>query len=113
MNERDKVRLRDMLDASQKAVYFAEGKTHIDLEANDMFMFVVTRANQIVGEAASKVSDETKSRHPEIRWKEIIGMRQKIVHDYAAVDIDVVRDVITLDLPLLIDQLQPIILSND
>lgn len=113
MNERDEVRLRDMLDAAQKAVHFSEDKMHSDLESNEMFAFAVTRAIEIVGEAASKISDETKSRYPDIRWKAIVGMRQKIVHDYAAVDIDVIWDVITLDLPVLIDQLQHVLTSND
>lgn len=109
MNERDEMRLRDMLDAARKACQFAGGKTRQQLDTDDMFAFALVRAIEIVGEAASKVSPETRSAYPQIRWVEIIGMRNKIVPDYLSVDNNIVWDVTENDLPPLIQQLESIL----
>jgi uncharacterized protein with HEPN domain len=109
MNEADEVRLRDMLDAACKALEFAESKTRQNLDTDDMFAFALVRAIEIVGEAAARVSQETRGSYPQIRWTEIIGMRNKIVHDYLSVDNNIVWDVTENDLPPLIQQLESIL----
>jgi uncharacterized protein with HEPN domain len=106
MNERDETRLRDMLDAARKAVAFADDKTREALDEDELLAFALVRALEIVGEAASRVSQETRSRFQQIRWKEIIGMRNKIIHDYLSVDNNIVWDVVTNDLPDLIRELE-------
>ncbi len=67
----------------------------------------------MLGEAARRVSDEFQSSHPAIPWEDIIGMRHKIVHDYLAVDEDIVWEVVTTDLPSLIPSLERIIPSEN
>ncbi len=67
----------------------------------------------MLGEAARGVSDEFRSSHPAIPWEDIIGMRHKIVHDYLAVDEDIVWEVVTTDLPSLIPSLERIIPSEN
>ncbi|HVU13950.1 MAG TPA: DUF86 domain-containing protein [Phototrophicaceae bacterium] len=109
MNERDETRLRDMLDAAHKARSFAEGKTRRELDHDEMFAFALVRALEIIGEAASKVSQETRGSYPEVRWTEIIGMRNKIIHDYLNVDNRIVWDVVTDDLPVLIRALEAVL----
>lgn len=61
---------------------------------------------EIIGEAASRVSEAERERHPEIPWRGIIGMRNRLVHGYAAVDHEVIWDVATGDLPGLVTALQ-------
>ena len=67
---------------------------------------------QIIGEAARRVSPDYQKAHPEIPWREIVGMRHKIVHDYLAVDDDVVWSVVTKDLQPLAEQLEDLLASS-
>lgn len=107
MNERDETRLRDMLDEARRARRFVEGKTRADLSTDDQILgFAVVRALEIVGEAANKVSQETRDTLPQVRWGDIIGMRNRMVHDYANVDYNIVWDVVVYDLPPLITALE-------
>ena len=69
----------------------------------------VLHALQIIGEAESKITAETRQQSPEIQWKQLIGIRQRIVHDYDAVKYDVVWSTIVDDLPSLIQQLDAIL----
>lgn len=64
------------------------------------------RLIEIVGEAANRLSDEVRSQHSEIPWPQIIGMRNRIVHAYDEVDLDLLWDTVTLELPPLIAQLE-------
>ncbi len=64
------------------------------------------KALETIGEAASRISDTFRSAHPEIPWREIIGMRNRLIHAYFEVDIDKVWETIQDDLPPLIDHLQ-------
>jgi uncharacterized protein with HEPN domain len=75
MNERDIVRLRHMLDETRKAQEFVQTRTRDDLDSDELLAYAVRYALQIVGEAASQVTAETRTQHPEIQWKNIIGMR--------------------------------------
>lgn len=107
MNERDETRLRDMLDEARRARRFVEGKTRADLSTGDQMLgFAVVRALEIVGEAANKVSQATRDTLPQVRWGDIIGMRNRMVHDYANVDYNIVWDVVVYDLPPLIIALE-------
>lgn len=110
MNEKDETRLRDMLDAAYQARKFVEGKARPALEENDMLLgFAVVRALEIVGEAASKITPETRAQFSQIKWPDMIGMRNRIVHDYLNVDYDIVWKVVIEDLPDLITELEKII----
>lgn len=113
MNERDANRLRDMLDAARNAIAFAEGKSRQSLDDNLMFAYALVRAVEIVGEAATKITDATRDSYPEIPWKNIIGMRNRIVHDYNNVDDDILWKVVTDNLPPLITQIESILRTLD
>ncbi|MCC7450737.1 MAG: DUF86 domain-containing protein [Anaerolineae bacterium] len=109
MNDRDKVRLRDMLDAAHDGAAFATGRTRHMLDTDRMFAFALVRAIEIIGEAASRLSPETRQGLPQIQWQAVIGMRNKIIHDYVSVDYNIVWDVATNDLPNLIGELEKIL----
>ena len=63
----------------------------------------------MIGEAARQVSRDFTVTHPEVPWENIIGMRHKVVHDYLGVDEDIVWQVVTGDLPKLVESLEPLV----
>ncbi len=109
MNERDELRLRHMRDAAASALNFVENRMSDELETDLLLEYAVRYALQIIGEAASKISAETHQQYPEIPWKLIIGIRQRIVHDYESVKYDVIWSTVVDDLPPLIRQLDAIL----
>lgn len=113
--EADVIRLRHMMDASEQALRFIEGRSREDLDTYPMLSFALVRALEIIGEAASKISAETRATYPQLPWPSIIGMRNRIIHAYFDVDLVRVWDTVTDDLPPLIVELRLILssLSSD
>ncbi len=110
MKNKDVSRLKDMLKAARRTRTFVDGRERKDLEKNNELLgFAVVRAVELVGEAASKVTTDTRKLHPEIPWRNIIGMRNRMVHDYLNVDYDIVWAVATKNLPGLIQKLEVIL----
>lgn len=103
--DRDLSYAADMLEAATKAVTLSMGKSRADLDSDEVYQLAMLHLIQIVGEAATKISAVLRQQHPEIPWHNITGTRHRIVHDYAAVDLDVVWDVLKIYLPELIPQL--------
>jgi uncharacterized protein with HEPN domain len=103
MSKRDRRRLHDMLDAAQKALSFAEGRSRQDLDSNEMLALALVRLLEVIGEAARFVPDEIKAGHPEIQWREISATRNRLIHGYFSVDLDVVWAIVQNDLPSLVD----------
>ena len=109
MQKDDLVRLRHMLDASREAVSFFTGKSRSYLETNRMLVLSLVKDIEIIGEAAGKVSLETRKQCGEIPWLDIIDMRNHLIHAYFDVDLNIVWDTVTKDLPPLIKELEKII----
>ena len=102
----DKVRLRHMLDYSRKAIAMLEGRAQEDLKTDDMLSLALTRAVEIIGEAAARVSPAIQQNHMSIPWPQIVGLRNRLVHGYDAVDLDILWNIVQYDLPPLIEQLE-------
>lgn len=102
-----------MFDGASDAVRFASGRTRADLDRDAMLAFAITRALQIVGEASIKVSDETRNLLPQVQWSAIAGMRNRLVHAYFDVNLDIVWDTLELDLPPLIVALAAYLARED
>ena len=109
MNERDAGYLYDMLRGARKIGRFLEGRARSDLDADEMFQDALVRAITVLGEAAGQVSDEIRDRHPEIPWRDITGMRHRLVHDYRDVDLDRVWTTATENVPELVPMLEAIV----
>ena len=106
---RDDALLLDMLVAARKAARFVDGLTYSQYERSDLHQNALFKALEIVGEAASRVSEATKEAHPEIPWREIVGLRNRIVHVYFEIDLGVVWQIAHEDIPDLIARLEPLV----
>ena len=82
----DQVYLKHMLDHAREAVEMVAGKTHADLTQNRMLELALIRLVEIIGEAATRVGSDMKSSNPQVPWREIIGMRNRLTHGYDTVD---------------------------
>lgn len=109
----DRVLLRHMLDAAQKAKEFIKGRSRDDLDSHEMLALAVVRLLEVLGEAARSVSQEFKNRHSEITWKQISGTRDRLIHGYFDVDLDIIWAILTRDLPPLITQLEKLLTLNE
>ncbi len=93
--------LHDILDAVEKVSQFVKG---VDFEAfknNNEKIFAVVRGLEIIGEAARNIPGEVRVRYPEVPWGEIIGMRNKVIHEYFGVILERVWETAKADLPPL------------
>jgi uncharacterized protein with HEPN domain len=109
MNPDDCVRLRHIADALKAALRFIEGRRREDLDTDEMLSFALVRAIEIVGEAASKVTVETRDQHTQVPWPAIIGMRQRLVHAYFDINLDILWTTATKDAPILLAQVESIL----
>jgi len=105
----DEIRLRHMFDATQEALAFTSNKTRSDLDSNRMLSLALVRLFEIIGAAAAGLSEGFKKQHSDVPWKQIIGMRHRLIHGYFDVDLDIVWQTITNDLPMLQKQLAQIL----
>ncbi|NLG97507.1 MAG: DUF86 domain-containing protein [Chloroflexi bacterium] len=98
-----------MLDMSLQAKEILSGKDRVNYDQDVVLRLALTHLVQVIGEAAQHVSKEFQDLYPQVPWREIIGMRHRIVHDYLNVDEDVVWEVVQNDLPRLVTILESII----
>jgi uncharacterized protein with HEPN domain len=109
----DEVSLRHMLEHAREAVTFVTGKDHSDLEASRILSLALVRLIEIVGEAANRVSKTRQKQLSQISWLLVIGMRNRLIHGYDAVDLDIVWQTVTEELPSLITILEAIVPQRD
>ncbi len=105
----DTLSMKHMLDHAREALAMTEGRQRGDLDTNRMLELALTRLIEIIGEAASRVSEQTRRKYPQIPWAEIIGMRHRLIQGYDAINLDILWDTVQLDLPPLIAQLERIL----
>ncbi|MFA5771844.1 MAG: HepT-like ribonuclease domain-containing protein [Thermoplasmata archaeon] len=113
MHRDDAIRVRHMLDAAKEAMLFAKNKKRKDLDNDRMLVLSVIKSIEIIGEAAAKVTNETKDRCTEVPWSNIVAMRNRLIHVYFDIDNDRVWDTVTKDLPMLISLLEKIVPPNE
>jgi uncharacterized protein with HEPN domain len=112
MNGDDLIRLRHMLNAAREAVSLAQGATRESLETDRKLTLALIAEITIIGEAGSRLKKELQAAHPEISWAAVVGMRNVLVHAYFKIDLDIVWEALTKDLPELIAKLETIIPSD-
>lgn len=105
----DAALLLDMLTAARDARDFVAGMEEQDFRDSRLHQNAVIRAVEVIGEAAGKVSAEFQAAHPELPWREVTGMRHRLIHGYAQVRLDIVWAVVRGRIPLLIAALEPLV----
>ena len=106
LSKGDIARLRHMHDAAKEAISFIRNRTRSDLDKDRMLALSVLKCIEIVGEAASKLSKECRNKFSHLPWNNIITMRNRLIHAYFDINLDVVWSTVTEDLPPLIAELE-------
>lgn len=108
----DHGRLTDMLAAARAVQEHVAGKTRSEVEQQRSLQSAILFELFVLGEAATRVSQSLKKKHPEVPWADICGFRNKLAHEYFALDWDLVWETVRSDIPLLQQQLEAIVASE-
>jgi len=106
---RDEGYLLDILNEARKLVHRFQGVSRADFDRDEQRQYVAFWSIAVIGEAANKISGEFRDSHPGLPWREMVAMRNILVHDYARIDLDVVWGVITHSAPALIQAIGPLL----
>jgi uncharacterized protein with HEPN domain len=101
--------LRDMLENAEKALSFVRGMDYDGFFTDDKAIYAVIRALEIMGEAARQIPEDVRRSNPEIPWREIAAMRNKLTHEYFGVNTKVIWRTVQEDLPIIIPLLKKIL----
>lgn len=106
---RDEASILDIFRAGQRVLSFAQGLSQADLETDEVRLSAILYQIQIVGEATKRLSVEFREQHPEIPWKQAMGMRDIIAHQYDRIDVNIVWTVIERSIPDLLEKIAPLL----
>lgn len=106
MSERDDlVFIKHILESIEAIEEFSAGISKEEIASNRMRQSAIVRELEVIGEAVKNISEKLKNKHPGIKWKAIAGTRDKMIHHYFGVDLNVVWEIIEKDIPLLKKQI--------
>jgi uncharacterized protein with HEPN domain len=111
-DEDDLAYLWDMRQAARDAVSILAEKSKAEWVADKVTRLAVERTVEIVGEAARHVSERTRLEHSEIPWRQIIGVRHILAHEYGQIDYDRLFDTVSRDIPALLANLNALLPPN-
>ncbi len=106
---RDDAYALDMLLAARKVLEFTKGVDWVRFQRDELIQNAVMRQIQIIGEAACMVSPEYQGQHPEVPWRDIVGMRNRLVHEYFRILPARVWEVVEKHVPALVRLLEPLV----
>ncbi len=102
-----------MLDAATRAIAFTQSRCREDLDNDEILALALVRLIEIMGEAAKNISLETKAKAAEIPWRQMTGTRDRLTHAYFDVNLDIIWDIITNDLPAVIPQIEALLPDSE
>ena len=112
MRKDDLIRLRHMLDAAREVLSFSQNETRASLDTERMLTLSIVKDLEIIGEAASKVTKKCREETPQIPWQNIVSMRNRLIHAYFDINLDIVWKTVIDDLPPLMSELEKIVESK-
>jgi uncharacterized protein with HEPN domain len=101
--------LEDMEDMLRKLQEFVQGMTFNEFMEDSKTVFAVIRAFEVLGEAAKHIPPEYRNEHPDVPWQKITSLRNKLIHEYFSVNLDVIWNTIHKDIPELQMLLSPVV----
>ncbi len=104
----DADRLYHMLASAKEALGYIQNKTRDDLDSDRQLVHSLVRCLEITGEAASKISPQLKDSNPQIPWEHITAMRNRLIHAYFDINLDIVWRTVQQELPGLIENIEKI-----
>jgi uncharacterized protein with HEPN domain len=105
----DRDLLGDILEALRRAQAYSAGQHYEQFLEDTKTQDAVIRTLEIVGEATKRLSPSPREAHPEIPWKNMAGMRDKLIHDYFGINIDIVWEIVRDELPSLASQVTAVV----
>lgn len=108
MRPEDQIRLRHLTEVASKAVGYCNGRQRTDLDNDELLRLAVTKLVEIVGEAAKHISPELQAATPDVPWAFAARMRDRLVHHYFDINLDILWHTVTEDLPGLLETLPPV-----
>jgi uncharacterized protein with HEPN domain len=110
MSRRDPmIRVYHMPDHAREAVEMIRHRTRADLDTDRTLNLALVRLMEIVGEAAAQIPEDCRARHSEVPWRDVVDLRNRLIHGYDAVDFDILWVIIQRHLPPLLQHLETII----
>jgi len=97
-----------MLDAAREAESFSQNKTRNSLDTDRKLVLALVKCIEIIGEAAAQISNQSREALPQIPWADIIGMRNRLIHAYFDINLDILWKTVVEDLPPLVAELEKI-----
>jgi uncharacterized protein with HEPN domain len=107
--ERDSSLLLDILIACRKIQQYTANVDWEAFQQNSILQDAVLRQLEIIGEAARRISQQTRDNNPEIAWSAIVGMRNRLIDEYNRVDFPIVWNAVQIDIPCLISQIEQLV----
>lgn len=93
--------IEDIISAMDKTINFVRNISYEEFTRDDKTVFAVVRALEIIGEAAKNIPDDIRKNYPEIPWKDMAGMRDKVIHEYFGVKLSIVWRAVKEEIPPL------------
>lgn len=106
MQPRDHDRIAHMLEAARKAIAHVRGRNRSDLDTDELLTLALTKLVEIVGEAAKQVSEDVREEHPQVPWSAAARMRDRLIHHYFDVNLDVLWRTVAEELPPLVAEIE-------
>jgi len=110
MSRRDnRITFQHMLDYIEEGISMADGRTRSELESDRMFFLAMLKLVEIVGEAATRITEAGREAHPDIPWRELVSTRNRLIHGYDTVDKNILWQIVTCDFPPLARRIREIL----
>jgi uncharacterized protein with HEPN domain len=100
------VRLRHMLDHAREVLEMARGRVRADLDSDRQLNLALVRLLEIMGEAAARVPQADRDRFPNVPWRDVVDLRNRLIHGYDTVNFDILWAIVQHDLPPLVAELE-------
>ena len=103
MSRDESLYLADIQESCEKVLRFTKGMTYKDFVHDDLHFDAVLRNLEIIGEAVKNISEETRQKYPNVKWRKIAGFRDIVAHEYFGIDDETVWDIVENEIPALLE----------